>query len=237
MLGKEVWSEWGIFAVAADAHSSPAQTHPHSQQCCLLCGKGRRDYYTCRAEGTDGCAKPAGAAPALLTGSPTRAFGLSGGGGPQLGCWTRTAFLKELAEQREIEGSWLRAALPISSDQLLREWKGRVIKDFSSAYVPQVSSFQKPLESEVTQTVPLNNSNLSRSYSIHKAGPWPWHLLSDNKNCMSKSPFKAASHLLHIKIIFGLSSDLPQLQREESWAPLNWVSSNIRIVISLQCFS
>lgn len=160
------------------------------------------------------------------------------------GWWTTAGLLDKdcfsegaCRAERDREGSWLRAALPTSSDQLLREWKGRVIKDFSSAYVPQVSSFQKPLESEVTQTVPLNNSNLSRSYSIHKAGPWPWDLLSDNKNCMSKSPFKAASHLLHIKIILRLSHDLPQLQWEESWAPLNWVSSNIRIVISLQCFS
>lgn len=55
---------------------------------------------------------------ALLTGSPTRAFGLSGGGGPQLGYWTRTAFLKELAEQREIErghGSGLLCPPPVTN--------------------------------------------------------------------------------------------------------------------------
>lgn len=94
------------------------------------------------------------------------------------GWWTTAGLLdKDCCSERahrakrESDGSWLEAALPTSSDQLLREWKGRVIKDFSSSYVPQVSSFQKPLESEVTQTVPLNNSNISPSGSIHKAGP------------------------------------------------------------------
>lgn len=59
-----------------------------------------------------------------------------------------------------------------------------------------------------------NDKGFVPSYSIHTAGPWPWDILSDNKNQVPKLPFKPALCLLHLRKTFAPRPNLPQLEWE-----------------------
>lgn len=59
-----------------------------------------------------------------------------------------------------------------------------------------------------------NDKGFVPSYSIHTAGPWPWGILSDNKNQVPKLPFKPALCLLHLRKTFAPCPNLPQLEWE-----------------------